>query len=552
MKVIKPHSSLTWISYVLCVASLLARQIDCAVLAATSASDGTTTGSLSLAQPTLTPEKPVMAPLPPAQSPKNTGTSPSDNSAASPTKPTDTKDNQKTPPGTATGSTAVPAKPGSSAAELYPTVGRMEALVFGEARPQEQVEKRLADLEQATFKETYPNQTLFDRSQRLKGTILGSVDEASTSDLLGTGLDVLTRGVPKEQNNTSFLDEIASRPENEVPVDDQEIQRFALELVNYLRSEMGLAPFTLDATATKMAQEHAADLAKRNLVSHANASGENPDLRYTKSGGSDAVTESIVSLPNQSGLKKTTRSQVAKLMKILLEREDDREAVMSLDATGLGFSAAYMSTNPALLGCLEIVTKHGAIQSVNEPISVGDKVDLKGSVEGPYHFERITLAWEGKDGSMVSASDESQDALPYFPPLDYVAYAPHAEHDYEKAIATLRTIGLIAAIAGGVFMPPVALAAPLIAMSGSMQEPKPMSDIPVHGGVKTDGSNFSAHVPISKEGKNGIYYVTVWASGGRNGKLIPISRRAFVVSPTHSPTDGNANGQAKHADQAEL
>src|SRR5262249_27561828 len=158
-------------------------------------------------------------------------------------------------------------------------------------------------------------------------------------------------------------------------------QRFALELANYMRSEMGLAPFTVDPTATKMAQVHASDLAKRNLVSHANANGENPDLRYTKSGGSDAVIESIVSLPGQSG-SKMTRSQIAKLMKLLLEREDDREAVMSVDATALGFSASFMSNNSSLLGCLEIVTKHGAMQTVNEPISVGDKVELKGTVEG--------------------------------------------------------------------------------------------------------------------------------------------------------------------------
>jgi len=370
--------------------------------------------------------------------------------------------------------------------------------------------------------------------------------------MLGTSLDALTRGLPRESSSNTFLDDIASRPENELEVDSSQIEKFALELVNYLRSEMGQSPLTADATATKVAQTHALDLAKRNLVSHANAGGENPDLRYTKSGGNDAISESIVSLKDQSNLKKMTRAQVAKLIKILLEREDDREALMSADATGFGFSAAYMAQTPALLGCLEIVTKHGAIESINPPSNVGEKVELKGALEAPYHFERITVAWEGQNTSLASSSDESQDALPYFPPLDYVAYASKSEHDYEKAITTLRTIGLIAAIAGGVFMPPVALAAPLIAMSGSTSEPKPMSDIPVHGGVKTDGTNFSAKVPMSKEGKHGIYYVTVWASGGRSGKMIPISRRAFVIAPAAEANDTKENGPSKHADQAEL
>ena len=87
-------------------------------------------------------------------------------------------------------------------------------------------------------------------------------------------------------------------------------------------------------------------------------------------------------------------------------------------------------------------------------------------------------------------------------------------------------------------MPPVALAAPLIAMSGGMGEPKPLSDIPVHGGVKLEGLTFTGKVPFSNASKDGIYYVTVWASSSRSGKSIPISRRAFQVG-SQSMVDGN-------------
>jgi uncharacterized protein YkwD len=439
-------------------------------------------------------------------------------------------------------------------------VGKMESIVFGQARPRDPIEKRLGELEQATFKAQYPNQTLFERTQHLKATILG-VDDTATSDLVPPSLDTLMRPAPRESSTISFLEEIANRPENEVAVGEEQIQLFALELVNYLRSEMGQAPFVSDPVASKVAKEQAVDLARRNLVSHANTSGENPDLRYTKDGGTDAITESVASLRELPSGKKMTRANIARLMKILLDREDDREAVLSPDATALGFASAFMSETPALIGCLEIVTRHGAIEPVSGPITIGEKVEIKGSLEGTYHFDKISIAWEGQNGAMVSASDESQEALPYFPPLDYIAYAAHAEHDYEKAVTTLRTIGLIAAIAGGVFMPPVALAAPLIAVAGSTSEPKPLSDIPVKGGVKTDGSYFSVKLPLSKEGKDGIYYVTVWAANPRSGKAVPVSRRAFIVSAgAHPSEDYSANksakdhqtSQNKHSDKAEL
>jgi hypothetical protein len=65
-------------------------------------------------------------------------------------------------------------------------------------------------------------------------------------------------------------------------------------------------------------------------------------------------------------------------------------------------------------------------------------------------------------------------------------------------------------------------------MAGSSGEPHPVSDIPVRGGVKIEGSSFSCKIPVSNEGKGGVYYVTVWASLGKNTKPIPISRRVIV------------------------
>ena len=138
----------------------------------------------------------------------------------------------------------------------------------------------------------------------------------------------------------------------------------------------------------------------------------------------------------------------------------------------------------------------------------------------PYNFKLITLAWEGQNLGQISnvvngsGNEESvesvDDAALYFPPLDYAAYGQKAQRgEHEKALNILRTTGVIAAIAGGIFIPPVAFAAPLIAMSGSFpSEPHAISEIPVHGGIKVTGNLFYGTIPVSHQNKEGLYYVT--------------------------------------------
>jgi hypothetical protein len=68
-------------------------------------------------------------------------------------------------------------------------------------------------------------------------------------------------------------------------------------------------------------------------------------------------------------------------------------------------------------------------------------------------------------------------------------------------------------------------------MSGGMGtgDPKPVSDIPIHGGVKVEGLTFNGKVPINKDNKEGIYYVTIWGTMNKLSKSVPISRRAILA-----------------------
>ena len=151
------------------------------------------------------------------------------------------------------------------------------------------------------------------------------------------------------------------------------------------------------------------------------------------------------------------------------------------------------------------------------PILIGDKVEIKGNVESPYKFAKVTLAWEGLSNEPPVAADETSEALPYFPPLDYAGYKHKGEHDYSAAMTALKMGCLVGRNCWWDVYTTVALAAPLIVMAPSGNgELKPMSDIPLHGGFKMQGNNFSGKVPVSNANKPGIYYITVWAIMGKN------------------------------------
>jgi len=342
-----------------------------------------------------------------------------------------------------------------------------------------------------------------------------------------------------------YLDELAARPENREAATPAELSQFALEAINYERRNAGNAPLTADTVAESVAGTHVQELAKRAVLSHFSAAGDNPDRRYTLAGGSDALVESIASIKcaELGGSKKCSKAALAKTLRALLGRQDDRDALLSPDATHLGVAMALSSDGDKLLSTFTVVTRHGVIESLPSEVAVGEKLDVKGTMEAPYIFDHINVAWEAYNGGgNASSADESEDALPYFPPLDYVSYAGHSDHDYSKAIFALKAAGIVAAIAGGMFVPPVALAAPLIMMAGTgTGEVKPVSDIPVKGGVKLEGSNFSAKIPISNGNKEGLYYITVYGSLGSHAQQsVAISRRVVLAKIMPKVDNGQA------------
>jgi hypothetical protein len=169
---------------------------------------------------------------------------------------------------------------------------------------------------------------------------------------------------------------------------------------------------------------------------------------------------------------------------------------------------------------VEVVRQHGSIDPIPLLVRVGDQVDVKGEISPPYQFSNVSVAWE--QNSLKTAPDEDGQNHPmsYFPPFDYMCYAKHAKHDPSMLLEHV------------VNLTPIFVWVPSI-------------PVPVRGGIKVEGSTFAGKISINHEDKEGLYYVTVWATAGEHGSPVAISRRV-IVATAPDPSQIPAKDRAKH------
>src|SRR5262249_27105360 len=152
----------------------------------------------------------------------------------------------------------------------------------------------------------------------------------------------------------AFLDDVAMRPENQQELPRAELERFALDLINFERAQMGAVPLRWDELAARLAHDHVDDLCLRRAISHASRQGDNPDRRYTLAGGNDALIEGLASVEiDQPSLKKLNKGMIARVLKTLISHQDDRDALLSPEATDFAISISYTDLKDRLIGCTE-------------------------------------------------------------------------------------------------------------------------------------------------------------------------------------------------------
>ncbi len=458
------------------------------------------------------------------------------------------------------------AEPGGKAGNgsLSDRVSRLEQALFGETSPKSSIPERLKKLQESLFGSNSPSAPISptapatDDQTPPPNTVPPTVNNQMPGvppDLLdpGRGGNWTDNTLQPKQPEYQVVESFLNQPDSLKSISSDEMKLFGIYVINAERQARGLSPVEADAITDNLAKAHITDLTSRKLISHTDIKGKNPDQRLTELGGADACEECLASITTGNlSSSELNKMVAASLIKMMLERQDDREALFNPDATHLSIQFAPSSDGSEILSCAEVLTRKGTYEAIPKEVSISEDIKVEGTLDSALAFDRITLAYEELNEVPIEEDPSAKEALPYFPPLDFIAYRKKSEKDYSKLIIALKGLGVVAAIAGGVFMPPVALAAPLIIMAGPSPMGggmKPQSDIPIKGGVKVKGSNFSAKVSISNEDKPGIYYVTVWAISGN--RSIPVSRRTVTARLSEAKKDKEETPKIEYTENVE-
>jgi uncharacterized protein YkwD len=127
--------------------------------------------------------------------------------------------------------------------------------------------------------------------------------------------------------------------------DFAELRANLLEMVNEERAVAKVQPVAMDALATRVATQHATEMAQHEFVSHWGRDGLKPYHRYSFAGGTDATQENISAADSTWSNKLSDLKQDTSYLHLRLYQEqppDDghRKTILAPQLTHVGFGIA--------------------------------------------------------------------------------------------------------------------------------------------------------------------------------------------------------------------
>ncbi len=185
-----------------------------------------------------------------------------------------------------------------------------------------------------------------------------------------------------------------------VPLPDvPSLQRLMLELINTDRRAEGLNPVAWDTQSAQIGAAHAQEMATSDYLSHWNLQGYGPDVRYSLSGGSDAVMENVYLYEYRfddgrpapiSDWPQIIRAAHASLM----ESPGHQANILDSSHTHVGIGIAYNATTGNVRIAQEFINRYVKLDSTPRTARLGDSVDVKGTLLAGASNPLINLAYE--------------------------------------------------------------------------------------------------------------------------------------------------------------
>ncbi len=405
-------------------------------------------------------------------------------------------------------------------ADIYPQVGEAEYFLFGKTFENKKISERLSGIEKNIFKKIYEDDSLDERTRRVRSYVFGNPRNAHQNPYEQHDLD------PKLQD--SGYENLQTQEINE-----HDFINTVIEEVNKQRSFKGLIPLNNDALANRVANEQSGEIILKGHLSYFNQKGYGPDERYTLAGGTGTTTEIIKGFQSDSNVTiQLTELLAHHLVQAIVINSDDSQIIYNPYITHIGFGFALSKDKKAFVSVVELISKGGEFEPLRPVVNFGEKIEISGKVLKPYKFKAVSIAYY--DAVLEDAFDEptnnhisfdNESLMPYLLPQDYIAYSDTAKNNIAKV---LKGIGAIAAIAGAPFTGgATAVLAPVLLSSIQNGPPR---EIPLKGGIKLNSKGeFSGELDLNFQGKPGLYFISVLAEISGISYPVAISRRTVRV-----------------------
>jgi hypothetical protein len=186
-----------------------------------------------------------------------------------------------------------------------------------------------------------------------------------------------------------------------------------LDLINADRAAENLDPVAWDDLAADVAQAHAEAMAEDVYMSHWNLTGEGPDVRYGRAGGTETVQENVYSYwyryedgrpaPIEDWETVIREAQVS-----LMNSPGHRANIMAPAHTHVGIGIAYNAQAGEVRIAQEFINRYVAIvDPIPAQAQVGEVVTVKGQLLGDVERPVINLAYEPFPAPMSVMEAES-------------------------------------------------------------------------------------------------------------------------------------------------
>jgi hypothetical protein len=262
-------------------------------------------------------------------------------------------------------------------------------------------------------------------------------------------------------------------------------------LINRDRAEQKLAPVELDEGAPGYAgQAHAADMAAHGFLGHWGTDGSVPEQRLSEAGGSDMVLENALCFTDEA---RRTLDPAPLVAIEQIERAEEmffhevppndghRKNILKPFHKRVGIGIAQPAPTPTEIPvpCFsqEFVDPYGRYAPIPATLRLGQRLHVEGTVLSPASVAGVGLARVASPTPLSVAEVNRRRSYPV--PAPYQMYWPPG-----------------------------------------FQTPIPL---------RVRGSDFAIDVPVSDEGRKGLYELSIWARLPGNQDFVMIGLRTLRV-----------------------